>query len=216
MQIRVQPWKGHRMKRASVLLVVWCASTYALAQKAEVAVVGETFTSNATQAFRPILIPGDVSTINSSHHIFVQGAFAVRWIDAKVASLYLEIPVAGISSQEITVGTPSTTLDHLTTIFVTPGVRLKLLPISPISPWVSAGFGLAHYSSEDAGVTNKGALQYGGGVDFKTRLPALALRAEVRDFLTGDPKFALVPPRTGNGGLHRHNILVGGGFVLRF
>ncbi len=83
------------MRRASILLVVWCASTYALAQKAEVAVVvGETFTSNATQAFRPILIPGDVSTINSSHHIFVQGAFALRWIDAKVASLYLEIPVA--------------------------------------------------------------------------------------------------------------------------
>ncbi len=76
------------MKRASVLLMVWCASTYALAQKAEVAVVvGETFTSNAKQAFQPILNPGDVSTINSSHHIYVQGAFTLRWTDAKMASL---------------------------------------------------------------------------------------------------------------------------------
>jgi len=205
------------MRRASVLLVVWCASTYALAQKAEVAVVvGETFTSNAKQEFQPNPFPGDVAIIRSNHEIFVQGAVALRWIDAKVASLYLEVPIAGISSQKITVGTPSATLDHLTTIFVTPGVRLKLLPISPISPWVSAGFGLAHYSSEDAGVTNKGAVQFGGGVDFKTRLPVLAIRAEARDFLTGDPKFALVPPRTRSGGLHHHNILVGGGFVLRF
>jgi hypothetical protein len=205
------------MKRFLLLMVIACASTAALAQKAEAAlVVGETFTSNASQSFTPILSPFDTSTINSSHEIFVQGAFAVRGYDAKVGALYLEIPVAGVSSQGITVGSPATTLDHLTSIFITPGVKLKMLPSASISPWASAGFGLAHYSSEGSGVTNKGALQFGGGLDFKTRLKGLALRAEVRDFLTADPKFALVPPRTGSGGLQRHNVLLGGGFVLRF
>jgi len=205
------------MKRFLLLMAIACASTGAAAQKAEASlVVGETFTSNATQAFRPILIPGDVSTINTKHEIFVQGSVALRWLDAKVASLHLELPVVGVPSQGITVGSPPTSLDHLTTFFITYGVRLKLLPIAPISPWVSAGFGLARYSSQAAGVTNKGALQFGGGLDFKTRLPALALRAEARDFLTGEPNFALVPPRTGDGGFNRHNILVGGGIVLRF
>jgi hypothetical protein len=205
------------MKRFLLLMIIACASAAAVAQKAEVAlIVGETFTSNASQSFTPILSPFDTSTINSRHEVFVQGTLAVRGYDAKVGALYLEIPVAGVSSQGITVGSPAATLDHLTSIFITPGVRLKMLPSASISPWASAGFGLAHYSSEGSGVTNKGALQFGGGLDFKTRLKGLALRAEVRDFLTADPKFALVPPRTGSGGLQRHNVLLGGGFVLRF
>ena len=60
---------------------------------------------------------------------------------------------------------------------------------------------------------NKAAIQYGGGLDFKTGLPLLGFRAEVRDFVTGDPDFGVFST---SGGLHHHNILVGGGIVLRF
>ena len=52
------------------------------------------------------------------------------------------------------------------------------------------------------------------GLDFKTGLPLLGFRAEVRDFLTGVPTF-----NSGfltQTGLHHHNILAGGGIVLRF
>ena len=77
------------------------------------------------------------------------------------------------------------------------------------------GGGWAHYSLNTAGTTeNKGALQFGGGLDFKTGLPVLGFRAEVRDFLTGVPTF-----NSGfltETGLHHHNILAGGGIVLRF
>jgi hypothetical protein len=39
----------------------------------------------------------------------------------------------------------------------------------------------------------------------------------VRDFVTGDPNFGLTSVLAGNdSGLHHHNILVGGGIVLRF
>lgn len=206
------------MKRFLLLIVIAVGATGAWAQKAEVAVVaGETFTSNATQ-----VLPGPPADpfpaiINSRHQIFLQGTVAVRWVDAKVGALYLELPVAYEPSQVISVGSPTSTLiDRLSSFFVTPSVKLKLLPSAPISPWVSAGFGLAHYSSEVGGPTNKGALQYGGGVDFKTRSPVLSIRAEVRDFLTSDPRFGLEPPRIGVGGEHRHNILAGGGIVFHF
>ena len=203
------------MKRFLLLAVMAVVATGAWAQKAEVAVVaGETFTSNATQ----VLPPGvDPAFINSHHQFYLEGTVAVRWVDAKLGALYLELPVAYEPSQDITVGTPaSSTLDRLSTFFATPAVRLKLLSGAPVSPWVSAGFGLAHFSSEFAGPTNKGAVQFGGGVDFKTRSPNLSIRAEVRDFLTGDPNFALEPPRIGVGGLHRHNVLAGGGIVIHF
>ncbi|HZE25285.1 MAG TPA: hypothetical protein VE054_14910, partial [Blattabacteriaceae bacterium] len=126
-----------------------------------------------------------------------------------------ELPVAGIPSTPLTVAGVSTAIDHIGTLFITPGLRLKIAPIAPISPWVSVGGGWARYSLNTAGTTeNKGALQFGGGLDFKTGLPLLAFRAEVRDFVTGVPTF-----NSGfltETGLHHHNILAGGGIVLRF
>jgi hypothetical protein len=135
-----------------------------------------------------------------------------------VASLSLELPVAGITSQKITLAsTPGTVVDNLSTLFITPGLRLKVLPIAPISPWVSFGGGWARYSLDSGTKTNKGAVQYGGGLDFKTGLPLLGFRAEVRDFVTGDPDFGLGSVLAGTtSGLHHHNILAGGGIVLRF
>ena len=53
-------------------------------------------------------------------------------------------------------------------------------------------------------------MQFGGGVDYKI-LPHLALRAEIREFYTGSPKFNL--PVTGTGQL---NTVVGGGIVISF
>jgi hypothetical protein len=60
------------------------------------------------------------------------------------------------------------------------------------------------------------AVQYGGGIDFKSGLPLLGFRVEVRDFVTGDPDFGFSSIFTPNSGLHHHNILAGGGIVLRF
>ena len=94
---------------------------------------------------------------------------------------------------------------------------MKFLPGAPVSPWASIGGGWAHYSLKDASLTqNKAALQYGGGLDFKTGIPALGFRAEIRDFVTGDPDFNLGSLFSTKSGLHHHNILAGGGIVLRF
>jgi hypothetical protein len=104
-------------------------------------------------------------------------------------------------------------------IFFTPSLRLKILPETPFSPWISAGGGLAHFgpgSTAQAGTTvtttstNKSAVQAGVGADFHPPLLPVAFRFEVRDFYTGIPNLNTVNIKV------RHNLLVGGGLVLRF
>ena len=204
------------MKRCFILLAVLCASTCALAQKADVAfVIGGSFVSDTQKTF---LVPSTslTSTVKTDHHVFYEAAIAVRMLNAEVASLHLELPIAGIPSQSLKfANVPNITVNDFSTLFITPGLRLKLLPVAPISPWVSFGGGWARYAIS-GNSNNKGAIQYGGGLDFKLA-PVIGLRAEVRDFVTGDPNFGLTSVLTGNdSGLHHHNILVGGGIVLRF
>ena len=206
------------MKRFSILFVILCASTFAMAQKADAAfVVGGSFVSDTNgQVILPFTTPADVN-IKTDHHIFLEGALGVRLLNAHLVSLHAELPVAGIPSTPLTVAGVSTALDHLGTLFITPGLRLKFAPIAPISPWVSIGGGWARYSLKTASLTqNKGAVEYGGGIDFKTNIPLLGFRAEVRDFVTGDPDFGFSSIFAPNSGLHHHNILAGGGIVLRF
>jgi len=204
------------MKRFLILFAVLCASTCALAQKADVAfVIGGSFVSDTQKTF---LVPSTTltSTIKTDHHVFYEGAFAVRMLNAEVASLHLELPIAGMPSQSLHFSNvPNVTLNDFSTLFITPGLRLKLLPVAPVSPWVSFGGGWARYAVSGSS-NNKGAIQYGGGLDFKLA-PVIGLRAEVRDFVTGDPNFGLTSVLAGNdSGLHHHNILAGGGIVLRF
>lgn len=202
------------MKRFSILVLL-CISTAALAQKADAAfVVGGSFVSDTSGTVTLGGVLPTPTNIKTDHHFFLEGEFGVRLLNAHVAALYVELPVAGIPSTTITETISGTPLDHLSSIFITPGVRVKILPASPISPWASIGGGWAHYSLKDSGLTqNKPALSYGGGLDFKTGLPLLAFRAEVRDFLTGNPNFD--PAFFSTTGKH-HNILAGGGIVLRF
>src|SRR5262249_45055860 len=141
-----------------------------------------------------------------------------RFLNAHVASLSLDVPIASIPSQTVTfAGTAGAAALDLSSLFITPGLRLKLLPSSSISPWGTFGGGWARYSQ--GGFTmNKAAIEYGGGLDFKTGLPLLGFCAEVRDFVTEDFLNGSVGSAiaTNSGGFHHHNVLVGGGIVLRF
>jgi hypothetical protein len=209
------------MKRFSSLLLILCASTFAMAQKADVAVVvGGSFVNDSRVTF--LSAPTIVNTVKTNNHIFYEGAFAVRLAGGGAVALSLEVPVVGIHSSNsqiaITpvIGNTTITLDT-SALFITPALRLKFIPASPIAPWVSVGGGWARFSTDGGPTSNKGAIEYGGGLDFKTGLPVLGFRAEARDFVTGDPNFGFTNIVTGdNGGLRRHNLMVGGGIVLRF
>src|SRR5689334_8301897 len=208
------------MKRFLVVAALLMASTFAAAQKADAAfVIGGSFVSdtNGTIIIPPPFVGTANVTIKTDHHFFFEGALGVRVLDAKAVSLHIELPIVATPSATLTEPITSTTLDHISTLFITPGLRMKFLPGAPVSPWASIGGGWAHYSLKDASLTqNKGAIQYGGGLDFKTNLPVLGFRAEVRDFVTGDPDFNLGSLFSPKSGLHHHNILAGGGIVLRF
>jgi hypothetical protein len=105
-------------------------------------------------------------------------------------------------------------------LYVTPGIRVKFGSGRRASPWVAAGGGWALYEhslldmagrpSSAARRTSRGAFQFGGGVDVPI-WRFVALRGEVRDFYTGSPSYTVGGLRGG-----QHNVVAGGGFVLRF
>lgn len=136
-------------------------------------------------------------------------ALSHRLINVHEASLHLELPFT------VALGRNAETAllnRDFSSFFFTPSLKLKLLPGAGVSPFVSVGGGLAHFS-ESSVTDNKGAFQVGGGLDFKTRLPLLGFRIEARDFITGRPGTPSFVAVTSD---HLHNIFVGGGVTLHF
>lgn len=205
------------MKRFLLLLAIACIPAAAVAQKADAALVlGGAFTSDIKQTFTPTVGPSNLETFKFDHHIFIEGAVSLRLLNAHLASLHVELPIAGVPSQPSPLEFGAVP-GHLSSLFITPSLKLKVLPVAPISPWVSVGGGWAHYHADDPTTVNRGAIQYGGGLDFKTGLPLLGFRAEARDFVSADPSALFTGPSiTPQKGLHHHTLLVGGGLVIRF
>jgi hypothetical protein len=136
-------------------------------------------------------------------------ALAHRLINAHAASLHLELPFTVATGRNAATALLN---PDFSSFFVTPSLKLKLLPGSGVSPFVSVGGGLAHFS-ESSVTDNKSAFQVGGGLDFKTHLPLLGFRLEARDFITGRPG---TPSFTSVTSDRLHNIFVGGGIALHF
>ena len=205
-------------------IVLWFAlSTFALAQKNEFSLsVGAVATSDQQTTFRGITCPvgfpncaGPFNTSTSTGVAF-EGVYTRRLFNFHVASVGVEFPILGIPSRDVTTDrTPIGALPFTVSqwsIFFTPSVQVRLLPSSHISPFFSLGGGLAHHDA--AGSINRGALQFGGGLDFKTPLPHLAIRAEIRDFWArgfaeGSPISQVSPERL-------HNVFAGAGIVFKF
>ncbi|MBC7924826.1 MAG: hypothetical protein H7039_04145, partial [Bryobacteraceae bacterium] len=131
----------------------------------------------------------------------------------------LEFHFLANGQRKISSANQSTTRD-LATLYATPGFRLKFMPGSKIAPYAVFGGGYALYeqsffqlsgsSNTAPRFTHRGTIMYGGGVD----LPLwkfIGLRAEVRDFYSGSPSY-----NTSADAGRQHNVVLGGGFVLRF
>ena len=149
----------------------------------------------------------------------LQANYGYRLLGGNTASLYGEIHFLANPLREVSSADRSLTRD-VATIFLTPGVRLKLYPKRNVSPYFAAGAGLAVYeqslstldgrTNPASRVVNHGAFNYGAGLDFKL-WRFIGLRAEVRDFYAASPSYNT---RAIGGG--QHNVVAGGGFVLRF
>jgi hypothetical protein len=132
-----------------------------------------------------------------------EGFLAHRLVGFHAASLSVELPVLGIPNR-------GTNLSNLSfsTVAVTPGLRLSFVPHQSVSPFLSAGGGIVHFSGDTSSVTH-GAARFGGGIDFKTPLPHLGARIDLKDLITPWPSLF---PKSGV----MQNFVFGGGVVFKF
>jgi len=194
--------------RFAVLLVFLLIASVAFAQSNDVAVsFGGTFSVGAegpAQCEAILTCPAGIVSRSVDPGFSVEGTYAHRLANFRVISLHLELPFMFSPTRKSEFLGPD-----FSTFFFTPSLRLKFLPSSGVSPFVSAGGGLGRFK---AGSTsdNHGAFQVCGGLDFKTRLPLLGFRIEARDFVAGAPSFSTL---TNN---HLNNLFVGGGITFHF
>jgi hypothetical protein len=146
--------------------------------------------------------------INYGHHL----------VGTRVAAVYGEIEFVAIPNRGVTSAT-AVVAQNYASLYVTPGVRLKLFPRWRLSPWAAIGGGYALYEesaqlSNGQNTTNKflnrGVLDYAGGVDYRL-FRLIGLRGEVRDFLLGNPNLNAAPTSS-----TQHNVVASGGILLRF
>ena len=160
--------------------------------------------------------------VNFGRSEALQLNFAHR-IRGENTQLWLESPSVAGPSHNVK-STNTTTPVSLATFYTTPSFRVNFNAQRRFSPWASFGGGYALYEGSEllrngsnnlSRFVNTAALQFGGGVDVRTKIKVLkpiGLRAEVRDFYSFDtPRFnnAISEDR-------QHNIVVSGGFILRF
>lgn len=191
----------------------------ALAQKNEISLsMGAVTTSDQQLRFIPASCPFGITSctatfnINTNTGLGLQGNYTRQIISFGAVSIGAEFPLVGIPSRHQTtelVGAQTVTASA-SSLFFTPSARIKFLPSRSVSPFFSIGGGLVR--SQAFNPIHGGALQFGGGVDFKTRFPHVDIRGEIRDFWArgfNDNSVEASPTRL-------HNVFAGGGIVFKF
>src|SRR5581483_528235 len=159
-----------------------------------------------------------------------EGSFAHRIAHVPLLAFSLELPVAATAGSSIPVSSLiSSSLPSFTSLLITPGVRVKLAPSFPLSPYVAVGVGLARFNVQrnssavvsrliGSGVNNTWAVDFAGGLDLKI-LPHVTLRGELRDFYSGAiglPALIPAPLRSLLPVSNQHNLMGTGGVVVTF
>jgi len=198
---------------------VLAASVAAQDEKNELGgIVGRTFISdqgikNATY-FDPIIHFGKGLTF--------EGIYARRFYVTPIYAISAELPFVYNHDIDLNAGEygHSVVPQDLKAFFITPAARVNLFPTTAVSPWVSLGGGVGHFSQSKNliyGGDNTGksttnfTLEAGFGLDVKV-WRKLSIRMDVRDFWSGEPDFPLAP----TGKSRMHNFFVGGGGFWRF
>jgi hypothetical protein len=167
--------------------------------------------------------PGPAAPIDVGNSVVFGASYARRLARTDGVAVYLEFVLAAAPSHR-TSSANQGTIENIASLFLNPALQVKFAPDSTISPWVSGGFGYGLYEGSETlrdGSINPdrhehtGALEFGGGVDIKTPVSILApisLRVEVRDFYSFDTVNFGRPVRDNR----QHNVVLAGGFLLRF
>ena len=141
-----------------------------------------------------------------------------RLAGTTLAALYGEIQFVALPNRPVSAAN-AVVPQNYASLYLTPGLRVKLFPNSRLSPWAAIGGGYALYqesarlsNGQDAlnKFLNRGVFEYGGGLDYRL-FRFVGLRAEVRDFFSGNPN--LNNPLDSS---TQHNVVENGGLILRF
>jgi len=215
--MRVLPVGTRRIRWFGLLLLAAITAGPARAQHQERA-------QNQELTFSLGGIPGQTRSFQGSAgraQISADRSFGInyshRFLRAKIAALYSEIEFVAIPNRALTATTA--VAQNYASLYLTPGLRLKFLPASRLSPWVAigGGYGLYQQSSQlsnSQNTTNKflnrGVFEYGGGLDYRL-FRFVGLRGEVRDFFSGNPNLNVALSTSA-----QHNVVASGGLILHF
>jgi opacity protein-like surface antigen len=164
--------------------------------------------------------PPSIGSFRPGNGLTFEVSYARRFTDAKLASMHFEVLLAATPNTDITSSNVALPRSY-SSLFLTPGLKFKLLPGFFISPYVAAGAGYARFNVSDTTISggtttvvtrgsNKGVYNYGVGAELRF-FPGLALRGEIRNFISGSPN--LGPTLLED---TRRNVIYGGGLVVRF
>lgn len=201
---------GFKLRMTATMITLFLGATSVAAQRHEVGLTAG------------IMKPGDsglslVGTDLGNSFAF-QVDYSARVFNMGISSIYLDVPLAFATKTNFETSN-AFSLRSYSSLFFTPGVKLKVLPSHSVSPYVVAGIGVARLSPSNERINGNpvgdnakldNAYSIGGGVDIKVA-PRISIRGEVRDYNTGAPDFEanLLKKR-------QHNLFVTGGVVLRF
>ena len=203
--------------RAKLLLsvvIIMATVSITAAQKHEIA-----FTSGGLKVGERVFNFPQPGFLKFKTGFTYQFNYAQRIIDAKIASLYWEVPVAVTPKTRVT-GTNALSPSTYSSLFFSPGLKVKLFPVGRYSPYAGLGFNVSRFNQGSTLINNQpnpnresettAGLTIAGGLDVKV-ISKLSIRGEVRDF------YAEVPPLNINALRNRqHNALISAGVVVRF
>src|SRR5205085_386715 len=139
-----------------------------------------------------------VTSAHTGTSFALHADYAARFFTAGVASFYFNFRL-WVTPQKNIITANGVSVRSYSSLYFTPGIKLKLLPLGKVSPYVVGGVGLARLSPSSTLVNGQPAnsdvkiniaYSIGGGVDVKVA-PHISLRGEVRDYNTVTPAFTI-------------------------
>lgn len=197
-----------------VLMAVCTLLAHAPAQKNELSgLLGRTFISDQG-------IKGGNFFDNNVHFgkgLTFEANYSRRVLEPGLASVSIEVPVVINWDEDLASDAPQIP-KNIRSYFVTPSARLNIFSDAAVSPWVSFGGGVGHFSESSTQIagapsktgTTTGVFQAGVGLDVRA-FHNFSVRGEVRDFWSGVPQL-----NVDTGKSRQHNFFVAGGIVWHF
>lgn len=147
----------------------------------------------------------------------IEGSYARRIAGIPMLSLSAELPIAGSFNSSIPTLSGFNIATSYNSLFITPGIRVRLAPSFFLSPYVAAGIGYGRFNKTLITGTNTSsgafAFSVGGGLDMKI-LPHVSLRGEIRDFNSGGLDLPGLATTVATG--RENNLFVTAGIAVRF